>query len=308
MPRLIEASTDEITSLDECAHAILEDGFDPQCEERLHHAALWLRRLANNRTFLGDMLIDNLKSQHAQEAKSGYGPQAIILSPLRNDTFLRANIWPSPSDNCFLSSGAKTFVYGIAHDHNFSFLTAGYFGPGYKSDYYEYDYATTTGFAGEKPDLRFVERSALSEGKMLLYRAHRDIHSQIPPDALSVSLNVMHVNPVQNWFDQYGFDLDKGEITQILSRNIADIFLRVAVASGSEEALDLAENFGRSHPCDRMRVASYEARASLLATGAKADEERDALWREAELSGNRLLAETAKVNRDQIAAAMELAS
>jgi hypothetical protein len=33
------------------------------------------------------------------------------------------------------ASGAAAFVYGLPHDHNFDFLTLGYFGPGYWSDY-----------------------------------------------------------------------------------------------------------------------------------------------------------------------------
>lgn len=123
-------------------------------------------------------------------------------------------------------------------------------------------------------------------------------HSQIPPESLSVSLNVMHVDPAQSWFDQYGFDLEDGSITRVLSPNSTEVFLRTAVATGQEEALDLAERFSRSHPSDRLRLASYEARALL----ASETQERDALWREAELSGSRMLSESAKVKREELAA------
>src|SRR3546814_4352282 len=90
-----------------------------------------------------------------------------LLSPRVDGVFVRANIWPAEADHCFKASGAKTFVYGVPHDHNFSFLTSGYFGPGYRSDYYEYDYAQVAGYVGERPGLRFIERSALSEGKQI---------------------------------------------------------------------------------------------------------------------------------------------
>src|SRR3546814_2634595 len=50
---------------------------------------------------------------------------------------------------------------------------------------------TVDGRLGEPLNLQFVERSQLDEGKMMLYRAHRDIHSQRPPTSLSVSLNIM---------------------------------------------------------------------------------------------------------------------
>ena len=106
----------------------------------------------------------------------------------------------------------------------------------------------------------------------------------------------MHVDPVQGWYDQYGFDLEAGEVTRVLSPNATEVFLRTAVATAHPDVLDLAEHFGRSHPSDRLRVASFEARALLLQKG----EGRDELWREAELSGNLLLAQTAQAKRAQL--------
>ncbi|MEP5937387.1 MAG: transposase [Erythrobacter sp.] len=276
--------------------------FDPSDEANLSKSADWLRKLANNRQFLGDLLLDQIKDRYCEPAlERGYGPQAIALSQKIGGTFLRANIWPSERDHCFQASGGETFVYGIPHDHNFSLLTCGYLGPGYRSDYYEYDYETVAGFAGEKVPLRFIERSALGVGKMMLYRAHRDIHSQLPLESLSVSLNVMHIGPAQGWHDQYGFDLDAGEMTRVLSPNSTEVFLRTAIATAQPEALDLAEKFGKGHPCDRLRLASYEARALLL------DEPdlKDALWREAEQSGCRMLEAIAKQRRTAISAMLE---
>lgn len=297
MPRLIDCQSKDACELDEAIAAIAGVGFDPACEERLANTALWLRRLNNNRYFLGDMLIDRLKQGDQSDAfESSYSPQAIVLSPMQDNVFLRANIWPSERDQCFHASGAKTFVYGVPHDHNFSFLTCGYLGPGYRSDYYDYDYSDVAGYAGEKPKLRFVERSALAQGKMMLYRAHQDIHSQIPPESLSVSINVMHVDPAQSWFDQYGFDLEQQTITKVLSPNSTEVFMRVAVATGAEEALDLAEQFGRSHPSDRLRLACFESRALLLSEQS----EKDQLWREAELSGSRMLEAVAHGRRAEL--------
>ena len=297
MPRVFEAASTESLALEECFEQICATGFDPNCEQSTEQVALSLRRLTNNRNFLGDLLIEQLKAGYREQAvESGYGPQAIMLSPRQGDVFLRANIWPSEQDHCFQASGAKSFVYGVPHDHNFSFLTSGYFGPGYLSDYYEYDYSTVAGYEGEKPALRFIERCALEEGKIQLYRAHVDIHSQIPPESLSVSLNVMHIDPAQGWYDQYGFDLEDGSITRVLSPNSTEVLLRTAVATRNQAALDLAEQFARDHPSDRLRLASYEARALLLSDAAS----RDELWREAELSGNRMVNESAKQKRAEL--------
>jgi len=296
MPQILDVQDDESCSLPEATEALAEIDLDPQIAETVNEASRWLRRLSNNRTFLADVLLDRLAGRKAGEIDSGYGPQAILLSPLRGRMFLRANIWPADHDLCFQNSGGKSFVYGVPHDHNFSFLTSGYCGPGYSSDYFEYDYETVSGFSGEDAGLRFSGRSALHEGKMMLYRAHRDVHSQLPAESLSVSLNVMHVDPAQAWFDQYGFDLESGEVTRVLSTNGTEVFLRAAVASGSGEALDFAQWVGETHPSERLRLASFEARAGLRADAAV----RDALWREAELCGSALIASTAAKRRAEL--------
>ena len=54
----------------------------------------------------------------------------------------------------FKASGTSPFFYHVPHDHNFSFLTVGYLGPGYWSEYYEYDYGEVVGMPGEKVDLQ----------------------------------------------------------------------------------------------------------------------------------------------------------
>ena len=298
MPRVIENRANRAATLDEVIDS-LGDGFDPRDEASAEATAQLLGRLGRNPDFLGDLLIERLRERHRQDYDAaGYGPQAIVLSPLRGTSFLRANIWPSESEACFAASGAKSFVYGIPHDHNFDFLTVGYFGPGYRSDYYEYDYEAVDGYVGETAQLRFIERSALYEGRLMHYRAHCDIHSQLPPEAMSVSLNIMHIAAGQGWFDQYGFDLDSCAVTGVLNPTSTEVFLRCAVGMGGVAALELAEDFGLHHPSDRLRLASYEARAGLQSTQFG----RDALWREAELSGSNLLAREAQARRAALAA------
>ncbi|NVE94536.1 transposase [Altererythrobacter lutimaris] len=297
MPQVLEIKDSASCALGDCVEGIAASGFDPGDASSTQEAAHWLRKLGNNREFLSDLLLRQLESQYREDViESGYGPQAILLSPLNNGTFLRANIWPSATDHCYQASGAKTFVYGVPHDHNFSFLTVGYLGPGYQSDYFEYAYEDVAGYAGEQCELTFIERSALNEGKLMLYRAHKDIHSQIPPESLSVSINVMKVDTAQSWYDQYGFDLDSGRVEKVLSPNATEVFLRVAVATGHEDALDLAEQFGRHHPSDRLKLASFEARSLL----SQDDAARDGLWREAELSGSRMLEAIAKTRRAEL--------
>lgn len=298
MPRVIELIDDTACELEAAIEAINHCGFDPHDEESLHNAALWLRRLGNNRTFLGDRLIDELAQRHREDVLgSAYSPQVVVLSAPQHDFFIRANLWPSLDEHMVRASGASAFAIGLPHDHNFNFLTLGYFGPGYWSDYYEYEYEEVVGWRGEPvPSLRFIERARLEPGKLMLYRAHRDVHTQLPADSLSVSLNVMHSHGGQGWLDQYRFDTEQGTVAAMLAPAPSEAFLRVAVGLGGAEALDLAERFALRHPSDRMRLAAWDALASCEADLAA----RDALWARAEQSGSRLVEVEAKVRRAEL--------
>jgi hypothetical protein len=297
MPRIIACEDDTTATVAECVDALRAEGFRPDDEDSLQHASGLLRRLGNDRAFLGDLLVEELarRSRDAEELAS-YGPQVIMLSPAgaAPDFFLRANIWPSADEHVMRASGGASFVYGLPHDHNFDFLTLGYFGPGYWSDYYEYDYGEVAGWRGEPVALRFAERTRLEEGRIMHYRAHRDIHAQHAADALSVSINVVHTGSAQGWLDQYRFDLDQGRVAGILNNGASEAFVRIAVALGGAEAIDLAHRFGHGHPSDRMRLAAWSALAS-------AAPDSDAVWREAEGAGSRLVAEEAKLRRRALA-------
>ncbi|MFM5930741.1 MAG: transposase [Novosphingobium sp.] len=298
MPRVIEYADETACSLAECADALGTKGFDPLDEDSLAHAALWLRLLGNNDHFIGDLLVENLALRHHEDSdRQSYGPQSIVLSDHRGNCFLRANIWPGKDDHLLQASGRSPFLYDMPHDHNFHFLTLGYFGPGYWSDYYEYDYSEVAGWQGEAVRLKPMGRERLEPGKLMLYRAHHDVHRQLPADALSVSVNVMHANPALGWLDQYRFDVDGGKLGAIISHGSTDAFLRVAVAMGGDEALDLAETFAVRHPSDRMRLTASDALASRLLDAAA----RDAFWAKAEASGSRMVAAEARARRAALA-------
>ena len=169
MPRVIECKDEAACSLEECTAALSASGFDPADEASLLHAAGWLHRLGNNRHFLAERLLAELKARHNEDhTASSYGPQVVMLSPLGGEFFLRANIWPSRDEHMFRASGGGAFVYELPHDHNFDFLTVGYFGPGYWSDYWEYDYEAVAGAVGERAGLRFIERAQLIQAHPVL--------------------------------------------------------------------------------------------------------------------------------------------
>lgn len=292
MPLVLDIADTRAATLDECVDALRSEGFRPSDPASLHHAGVQLRRLGNDRTFLGDMIVEELARRHREEGDgNSYGAAVIMLAPPGGaDFYMRANIWPSADEHAMRASGGDSFVYGLPHDHNFDFLTLGYFGPGYWSDYYEFDYESVAGWRDEPVDLRFVERARLDEGKLMLYRAHVDVHAQIPPDALSVSINVIHASGAQGWLDQYRFDTEGSRVAGIVSNGSSEAFVRIAVGLGLPEAVDLAERFAGSHPSDRMRLACFGALAS-------ASGEPDRVWARAENCGSRLVSAEARLRR-----------
>ncbi|HEX8307127.1 MAG TPA: transposase [Allosphingosinicella sp.] len=264
MPRLIRADTDESIELGDLIEMLETGSFDPDDESALVEWGPALKKLANNRTFLGDLVLRELKGQCAgQVAANQYSAQVILLHGRSKRFLLRANFWPALSDSVVVNSGTDPFFYDFPHDHNFSFLTVGYLGPGYWSDYYEYDYSRVLGLPGEKVELRFIERSQLSEGKVLLYRKHVDVHRQLPPESMSVSLNILAISAASELHDQYRFDLDRSEIVNRVNRSALEPLLRLSAHLGGDNGRDLIEDFAARHPSDRIRFAALQAKASL---------------------------------------------
>ncbi len=278
MPVLMECQTDERIELGDLVEALESGPSDLNDDECLASFAPSLRRLANNRSFLSDLVIRELKQRCAGQLEGNhYSAQVILLHSGSRKFMLRANFWPAASDSVIVNSGPGAFFYGQPHDHNFSFLTVGYAGPGYWSDYYEHNYERAAGFIGEKVELRFVERSRLAEGTMLLYRRHRDVHSQLPADSLSVSINIMAMSPATEFLDQYGFDLQSSRIRTIVNRSTLEPLIALAGQLGGENGRDLVEDFAERHPSERIRFAAWKARAA--ASGGP--EERAAVFDEA---------------------------
>lgn len=299
MPCYLDIADDGVISLEEAQARLASLGFAPREEESVAACGLVLRQLGNNRDFLGDIILDELKARHADAPdENAYGPQAIMLGRAGSDCLLRANLWPSPQEPIMRASGSAAFVYGLPHDHNFDFLTVGYFGPGYWSDYYEADYEAIAGYKGEPVALTYTGRHALAQGKLQFYRAHRDIHAQLPADALSVSVNILHTGGAQGWLDQYRFDIEKSEIAGQLAHGASEAYLRIAVGLGGGNAADLAEHFAAFHPSDRMRLHALDALASVADARA-----RVALWEKAARGGSRMVAMEAAGRLRQLAPA-----
>ena len=263
MPRLIDPGEGAPITLEELVDTLDATAFDPQDEDSFAALGPLLARLGHNRTFLADLAIDELKLRCArQSAVNGYGPQVFLLRPPNGRYVVRANFWPAADDAVVQASGAAPFFYGLPHDHNFPFLTCGYLGPGYWSDYFEYDGQAVSGAVGSDAGLRFVERSRLDRGKLMLYRMQRDVHVQLPPDSFSVSLNILGQHPSHPWIDQYRFDIARNMIVEGLTTAPSEGLATLAVHLGGGNGLDLAAHLVRHHPHPRMRRTAAAALAS----------------------------------------------
>ena len=259
MPRLIDSGEGEAITLGDLVEALDSAPFDPRDEDEFSSLGPLLARLGRNPDFLADLAIEELKSRcEGQATANGYSPQVFLLRPPNGRYVLRANFWPARDDPVTRASGPAAFFYDLPHDHNFPFLTYGYFGPGYWSDYYEYDVEALAGLPGEPANPRFAERSRLDPGKLMLYRMRRDIHVQLPPDSFSVSLNILGSDPAQPWLDQFVFDIASDTIARAITCTAAEALLTLAAHMGGN-GVDLAHDFARRHPCDRMRVTAIDA-------------------------------------------------
>lgn len=263
MPRLIDPPAGAALDIEEATARLDESGVDLTDEASIAHCTDMLAGLSRNPDFLADRVIAALKASYADQLElNRYTAQVFLLHRSPRGFYLRANMWPSTRDAAFSASGSAAFSYGVPHDHNFNFLTAGYFGPGYVSDYYDYDPEIVDGRLGEPLDLTFVQRSNLSQGKMMLYRAHRDIHSQLPPDSLSVSLNIMDEGEQVPWRDQYIVDLDNGTIARRPTLTSSEMLMRCAVHL-TGNGRDVAEQFAKTHPVPRVRANAIAALAAV---------------------------------------------
>ena len=99
----------------------------------------------------------------------------------------------------------------------------------------------------------------------------------LPPDTLSISLNIMEEGAAVPWRDQYIVDLERGTIAKRPTLTQGEMLLRCAVHFCAE-GVDLADQFAARHPVPRVRanaivalaaVAEGDARAAALERGMR---------------------------------------
>lgn len=258
-------------------------------------SAPMLRSLANNRA----MVLERMNSAVEANFSGHYLRSAQAFELARDkDFFVRAAIWPPASSVATGRIYQEQFSYNVAHDHNFSFLTANNLGPGYDTDLYEYDYEKAVGYVGELIDLRFIEKKRFGPGTVMLYRASKDVHIQHPPPELTITLNLIWAPTEVRVRDQFTFDVDRKTISGYVGGGEADkrlSLLRMAGILGDDQTRGLLDQISQTHPCRRTRLAAYSEMIRL------SPGETEAIWRRATADPSAMVVREAKLQLERLA-------
>jgi hypothetical protein len=112
---------------------------------------------------------------------------------------------------------------------------------------------------------------ALTEGKVALYRAKRDVHIQLPPEQLSVSINLIPKGSAQHEV-QLQFDESSRTICRYLNFSGAEVAVRLAGLIGTHEHLHALKLISNQHPSCKLRALALLSQMSI------APECDDAIW------------------------------
>ncbi|MFB6454264.1 hypothetical protein ACE38W_03250 [Chitinophaga sp. Hz27] len=250
-----------------------------------------LQELTNNDSFLTNIINTELSDLDNFQKGNAHSVQSLMLHRGSN-YYIRLNAWPVLSIRPDVRVWQEyLYQYLKAHDHNFWFLTAGYFGLGYETEIWEYDHDSILGFPGEKVEMKFLEKTSLPKGKAMLYRASTDIHCQYPPLEFSMSLNIMLMSADLLEREQFYFDTDRQEIIGNTNTSLSTRYLILELASkfGDNNSAILLENIAKNHKLPHVRMKGYQALAKLK-------DDPIGIWEYAQRDGSRLVKETAKAN------------
>lgn len=234
------------------------------CENELLDLAPAMRRLSNNKEFLEDFITRGLEDIANFQRDNLYSSQSYILENVTERSFLRFAIWAPLSFGEAIDE-QNFFSYERAHNHDFSLLTVGYLGPGYRTTVHELE-EQPQGYIGETVRFSAPKVIDLTPGQVLLYEAGKDVHVQHPPTSLSVSLNLI-VDQADVHKRQLYFDVPSSTVAGYVGNTKLkrSVFMRYAAALNSERGKELIQKIAQSHSCDVTRIYGY--RALALAEG-----------------------------------------
>jgi len=251
----IDVSSNDVLTIEEFVDYV-ERSTDVRDFDSLCECAPAFKALINNRTLLSSLIARELRSWRDFQRGNSYVGTTLILARTPQ-FFVRANTWLP--DKPRSRAHGDSAVYGLTHDHNFSFMTGGYQGSGYTTEIYELD-GKTQGLPGERVKLEFLERTTLPTGKIMVYRSLRDVHRQSRPEELSVSINLV-VPADAKTRPQYFFNLERSEIslTDYPEHGRALALFKLAKHAGNAETNRLLGDIAGACANPRLRARAFEA-------------------------------------------------
>ncbi len=233
----------------------------------LREAGPILHALSLNRRLFDDVIADAVKANASsgglQQSFNAYTDATFLLGGCPDQSFfVRANVWRKPKVVAgSLKMQNELYSYDAAHDHNFDFLTVGYFGSGYTTRIFEYDSESLTGEIGKPVEIQFLEETNLPVGKVMMYRKSTDIHCQKPPSETSISLNLMAPVPFEGFKEQYFFDLEKSSVGGFVPGPAAYQVSLLSLAGdlGDGNMIEPLLSIATKGICSRTRASAIEA-------------------------------------------------
>lgn len=214
MAKFFKSSTSSKLELQEFITAVKSLYNKPEdlTDDVIYQLSELLQQLANNKQWLPEVIAKEVTERHnTLDVGNIYGNDALVIHVNRQPFFqIRVCFW-NPLGN--LKKPDEMFdVYQSAHDHNFAFLTTNYYGPGYVSCFYKYKYKSNYR-AGDVVSIERQQDHQLKSGHVVFYEPSKDIHLQRPPEAFSISVNLMFE---LNDNKQYVFNITKNEIQEVV--------------------------------------------------------------------------------------------
>jgi hypothetical protein len=249
------------------------DNVDPSDDDSVMAASSRLAELNNNKSFVIEKInaeISSLAEGRPPEYESAQGTIHGQRISKWGQLFVRTVIWTPPLSNDPRARALQDFTLSFVtpHNHNFALLTAGYFGPGYTTEIYECDPENIEGYAGEDIELRYLETTKLEENKLLYFRPFKDVHAQLHPESVSISLNLIAQVPHIHLTEQYEFDSRQKKIVGLLKGNpvpsLLTPFKILSLLGGDERSVDLVEEIMRKHVNPHVRSRALVTLASMV--------------------------------------------
>ena len=232
-------------------------------------AASWLRALASAKTCLVARIMAELDDPQTFQVSNPGQAQSFLLHPGEYYT-LRLMLW-APSEKKVLAP----LSYGFVHDHDFDLMSAGVYGPGYRTSLYQFDYDEPAHQHQGLARLNYQGEAGLKEGETIYYFASKDVHRQYSPVSLSVSvsLNLLIRKPDagirQTVFDlsgppENGIVLGRARYNSQDKLNSQKSILAVLARLENARSRDIILQIARSHDSEEVRALAW---ASLLNSG-----------------------------------------